>query len=138
MVTSVTLKREILQGGGGKMVQLSTFEEIFNKLYEDYKGEKVNVISKQDGVKIASFQTCIDRIDIKPLNKRQSKKWNKNGEKIGLIIIKEKCSNNNFNIPFLLGFNTMRATFLKNGVIINSLKMEFVIKKPKFKNKLLA
>ena len=120
------------------MIQLSTFEEIFNKLYEDYIGEKVSVITKQDGVNISSFQTSIDNIDIKPLNKKQSKKWTKKGEKIGLIVIQEKYSKNKFNIPFLLGFNTMKAAFLKNGVIINSLDMEFIIKKTSSKKKLLA
>lgn len=120
------------------MTQLSTFEEIFNKLHEDYQGQYVKVVTKQDGVDIASFHTYIDNIDIKPLNKRQSKKWNKKGKKVGLIVVKEKYSKNNFNIPFLLGFNTMKATFLKNGVTISSLNMEFIIKKTKAKKKLLA
>lgn len=120
------------------MKELSTFEEIFNKLYEDYQGENVNVITKQDGIDITNFQTIINNIDIKPLNKRQSKKWNQQGEKVGLIVIQEKYSKNKFNIPFLLGFNTMKATFLKNGVIINSLNMEFIIKKTKKSKKLLA
>lgn len=120
------------------MVELSTFEEIFNKIYQDYQGEKVNVITKQDGVNIANFQTCIDKIDIKPLSKRQSKKWNQKGKKVGLIIIKEKYSKNNLNIPFLLGFDTMKAIFLKNGVTISTLNMEFVIKKIKTRRKKLA
>ncbi len=120
------------------MKQLSNFEEIFNKLYEEYQGESVNVITKQDGVNITSFHTRINNIDIKPLGKKKSKKWNQEGQKVGLIVMQEKYSNNNFNIPFLLGFNTMKATFLKNGVIINSLNMEFIIKKIKKNKKLLA
>ena len=110
------------------MCQLYTFEDIFNKLCEDYQGKKVQVLTKQDGVKIASFQIFVDRIDIKPLNKTQSKKWNKRGEKVGLIRVKNK-TRNAINIPFLLGFNTMKATFLKNGAVINSMNMEFIIKK---------
>lgn len=120
------------------MLQLSTFEEIFNKLYDEYKDQKVKVTTKQEGIKISSFQTTIHKIEIKPLNKKQSKKWTNKENKVGLIIIKEKYSHNNFNIPFLLGFNTMDATFLSDGVIINSLNMEFVIKKTKAKRKLLA
>ncbi len=120
------------------MKQLSNFEEIFNKLYEDYQGKSVNVITKQDGVNITSFHTCINNIDIKPLNKKKSKKWNQQGKKVGLIVIQEKYSKNNFNIPFLLGFNTMSATFLKSGVIINTLNMEFIIKKNQKGKKLLA
>lgn len=120
------------------MLQLSTFEEIFNKLHEDYQGQRVKVITKQDGIRISSFQTTIHRIEIKPLNKIQSQKWAAGGKKVGLIIIKEKYNNNSFNIPFLLGFDTMAATFLNDGVIINSLNMEFIIKKIKSRKKLLA
>ena len=57
-------------------------------------------------------------------------------KKVGLIIIKEKYNNNCVNIPFLLGFNTMR-TFLNDGVIINSLNMDLSLKN-KIKEKLLA
>ena len=52
------------------MLQLSTFEEIFNKLYEDYQGQKVKITTKQDGIRISSFETTIHDIEIKPLNKK--------------------------------------------------------------------
>ncbi|NLJ84598.1 MAG: hypothetical protein GX336_06790 [Halanaerobiaceae bacterium] len=120
------------------MLQLSTFEEIFNKLHEDYRGQMVKITTKQDGIRISSFQTTIHEIEIKPLNKKESKKWAAKEKKVGLIIIKESHRNNCVNIPFLLGFNTMAATFLKDAVIINSLNMEFVIKKIKSNSKLLA
>ncbi|HHU91846.1 MAG TPA: hypothetical protein GXZ20_01755 [Halanaerobiaceae bacterium] len=120
------------------MLQLSTFEDIFNKLHEDYQDQRVQVITKQDGIRISSFQTTIHRIEIKPLNKKESKKWTDQGKKIGLIILKEKYSNNSFSIPFILGYNTMAATFLKDGVVINSLNMEFIIRKIKARKKLLA
>ena len=57
------------------MLQLSTFEEIFNKLHEDYRGQMVKITTKQDGIRISSFQTTIHEIEIKPLNKKESKKW---------------------------------------------------------------
>ncbi|MFI5359104.1 MAG: hypothetical protein ACHQYO_03570 [Halanaerobiales bacterium] len=120
------------------MLQLSTFEEIFNKLYEDYQGQKVKITTKQDGIRISSFETTIHDIEIKPLNKKESRKWARKEKKVGLIIIKEKYNNNCVNIPFLLGFNTMAATFLNDGVIINSLNMEFIIRKIKSRKKLLA
>ena len=119
---------QIFEGGRDKLNQLYTFEDIFNRLCEEYQGEKVQVVTKQDGVKIACFKIFIDRIDIKPLNKTQSKKWSKNGEKIGLIRVKNK-SRNTIIIPFLLGFNTMKAVFLKNGAVINTMNMEFILKK---------
>lgn len=53
------------------MLQLSTFEEIFNKLYEDYQGQKVKITTKQDGIRISSFETTIHDIEIKPLNKKR-------------------------------------------------------------------
>ena len=55
------------------MLQLSTFEDIFNKLHEDYQDQRVQVITKQDGIRISSFQTTIHRIEIKPLNKKKVK-----------------------------------------------------------------
>ncbi|MFW5971861.1 MAG: hypothetical protein ACOCRL_00075 [Bacillota bacterium] len=120
------------------MTQLSTFEEIFNKLSKEFKGKQVNIVTKQDGIKITSLKTTVDDINIKPLNKRQSKKWNKLGHKIGLIIISEKYNNNEINIPFILGFNTMKATFLKNGATIKSLDMEFLIKRVEKSRRKLA
>ena len=115
------------------MTKLSTFEDVFNKLLEDYQGNEVEVINKHDDITIAKFLTSIDKVSIKPLSKRQSKKWNKKGQKVGLIIITAKGSKNSFNIPFILGFDTMKATFLKDGVRIQSLNMEFLIKKKKEK-----
>ena len=83
------------------MLQLSTFEDIFNKLHEDYQDQRVQVITKQDGIRISSFQTTIHRIEIKPLNKKKVK-MDRSGKKIGLIILKEKYSNNSFSIPLSL------------------------------------
>lgn len=120
------------------MKKLTTFEDIFNKLVEDYQGETVEVKTRQDGVNIASFRTRINNIVIKPLNKRQSRKWSKSGAKIGLIIVQEKRNRTRFNIPFILGFNTMKAVFLKSGVTIKTLNMEFIIKKEKARKKQLA
>lgn len=121
-----------------EMKRLTTFEDVFNKLTDDYMGLKVEVETKQDNLNITNFTTTIDDIIIKPLNKMQSKKWNKEGKKIGLIVFKEKSRKVSFNIPFILGFNTINAVFLKNGVIIKSLNMEFIIKKNNRREKRLA
>ncbi|QTL99509.1 hypothetical protein GM661_16905 [Iocasia frigidifontis] len=107
------------------MDKLSTFEDIFNKLFFEYKGIRVGVRVKQDGIEIANFITHIDNIVIKPLNK----KYSKGNKRIGLIVIQEKKGENCFNIPFILDFNTMYALFCKNGVNIKSMNMEFVIKR---------
>lgn len=120
------------------MKRLTTFEDVFNILTDDYMGLKVEVETRQDNLNITNFTTTIDDIIIKPLNKMQSKKWNKEGKKIGLIVFKEKSRKVSFNIPFILGFNTMNAVFLKNGVIIKSLNMEFIIKKNNRREKRLA
>lgn len=106
------------------MDKLSTFEDIFNKLFLEYKGIKVEVRVKQDGIEIASFITNIDNIIIKPLNKKYRK-----SKKIGLIVIQEEKEKTRFNIPFILDFNTMYALFLKNAVHIKSMNMEFIIKR---------
>lgn len=105
------------------MTNLSTFEDIFNKLIVDYQGQQVQVVTKQNGIPIANFRTTIDNIKIKPLKEGQAEK------KIGLIIVNEKDNKNNFNIPFTLGFNTMEGIFIKNSVIIRTLDMEFIIKR---------
>ncbi|MFW6029812.1 MAG: hypothetical protein ACOCRO_06110 [Halanaerobiales bacterium] len=117
------------------MINLSTFEDIFNKLIDLYQGKEVELISKQDNIIISNFTLTISKITIKPLSKRQSKKWTRDGKKVGLIIIQDKNTKTYFNIPFILGFNTMKATFLKNGARIKSLKMEFLIKEVKKKSK---
>lgn len=110
------------------MITLNTFEDVFNKLVDLYQGKYVDLISKQDNITISNFSLKIDNIKIKPLSKRKSKKWNDRGQKVGLIVISSKNSRNSFNIPFILGFNTMKATFIKDGVRIISLNMEFLIK----------
>ena len=112
------------------MLQLSTFEDIFNKLHEDYQDQRVQVITKQDDIRISSFQTTIHRIEIKPLNKKESKKWTDQGKKIGLIILKE-------NIVIIASVSPLSLVIipwqplLKDGVVINSLNMEFIIRKIK-------
>lgn len=121
-----------------EMKRLTTFEDVFNKLTDDYMGQKVEVETRQDNLNITNFTTTIDDIIIKPLNKMQGKKWNKEGKKVGLIVFKEKSRKVSFNIPFILGFNTMNAVFLKNGVIIKSLNMEFIIKMNNRREKRLA
>lgn len=119
------------------MKRLTTFEDIFNLLLKDYRGFNVEVEIKQDGVQISCFRTTIDNIVIKPLEKRHQKKWVNKGRQVGLMVIKESY-NNNLNIPFILGFNTMDAVFLKNGVTISTLNLEFVIKKKSKQKKKLA
>lgn len=119
------------------MINLSTFEDIFNKLVELYQGKYVDVVSKQDNITISNFSLKIDNIKIKPLSKRKSKKWNEKGQKVGLIVISAKNLKNSFNIPFILGFDTMKATFIKDGVRIKSLDIEFLIKKSKNNNRKL-
>ncbi len=120
------------------MKRLTTFEDIFNQLLKDYRGFTVEVETRQDGVRISRFQTNIDNIVIKPLTKQCYKKWPTRGQKVGLIVIKEVFTNNNLNIPFLLGYNTMNAVFLKNGVTIKTLNLEFAIKKVSKQRKQLA
>jgi hypothetical protein len=120
------------------MIRLNTFEDIFNKLMIEYRGKKVEINTRQDGVNIASFITTIDNIQIQPLNKTQKD----NRKKVGLIKIqnrKKTQKKTSINIPFILGFNTMNAVFLKNGVTIKTMNMEFIIKKiPSKWNKQLA
>ncbi|MFP4661093.1 MAG: hypothetical protein ACLFPF_02790 [Halanaerobiales bacterium] len=111
------------------MRELTTFEDVFNRLYKDYRGKYVNITTSQEGITLTNFHTSIDNIEIKPLNKSQSKKWHKSGNQVGLIIVQDKHSKNNINIPFLLGFNTMKAAFLKDGVVIKTMGIEFIIKK---------
>jgi len=120
------------------MKRLTTFEDIFNQLLKDYRGFTVEVETRQDGVRISCFQTTIDNIVIKPLDKQYHKKWHTRGQKVGLITIKERFNNNNLNIPFILGFNTMNAVFLTNGVTIKTLNLEFTIKKLSKQRKQLA
>ena len=122
------------------MKKLTTFEEIFNKLIEEYSGHIVSIKAKQDGVNITDTKTKIKKVKIKPLNKRQSKKWHKENKKVGLIIIRGKnfLRTTTINIPFLLGFNTMKAVFLKDGVTIKTYNMEYTIKKISNKRRLLA
>ncbi len=117
------------------MKKLKNFEDIFNKLIEEYKGTKVEITAKQDGVIISTYNTIIKDIRIKPLNKIKSKKWDKSEHKIGLIIIKEKKFNKT-NIPFMLDFNTMEAIFLKKGVSIKTFNLEFNIVKISSRQKL--
>ena len=111
------------------MKRLSTFEDIFNKLLQDYRGVETVVEIRQDQIKITNFITTIDRISIKPLSKKQSQKWTKGCEKIGLMIIQQRNQKNTVHIPFILGFNTMNAVFMKKGVIIKTLNMEFIFKR---------
>lgn len=120
------------------MERLTTFEDIFNKLLEEYRGVEVEVVTKQDGLIISCFTTTLNNILIKPLNKKQSKKWSQQGEKIGLLVIEAKKNKNTFNIPFILGYNTMNAVFLSNGATIQTLELEFVIKKISGRIKQLA
>ncbi|ACL70946.1 hypothetical protein [Halothermothrix orenii] len=111
------------------MKRLTTFEDIFNKLIKEYKGKRVEIQTSQNGVPIASLTTRIEDIVIKPVNRKKIKKWNSDGRKIGLMVIQEKNKQNRISIPFKLGYNTMEAIFLKNGVTIKSLDMKFIIKR---------
>ena len=122
------------------MKKLTTFEDIFNKLIKDYSDHMVEIKARQDGVSITDTKTRIKDIKIKPLNKRKSKKWHKKGKKVGLIIIKGRnfFKTTTVKIPFLLGYNTMKAVFLKKGATIKTYDMEFTIKKISDKKKLLA
>lgn len=122
------------------MKKLTTFEDVFNKLIKDYCGHMVEIKAIQDGVNITDTKTRIKDIKIKPLSKRQSKKWHKKGKKVGLIIIKGRnfFKTTTVSIPFLLGYNTMKAVFLKKGATIKTYDMEFTVKKISDKKKLLA
>ena len=122
---SLYLREEII------IIQLSTFEDIYNKLIKDYCGKSVEINTKQNGLTITTFETHIDKIIIRPFNKKSSKKWSDN-KKVGLIIIQKRKKNklsSTIKIPFILGFDTMTTTFLKQGVNIKTLDMEFNIKK---------
>lgn len=105
------------------MTTLSTFEDIFNKLIVEYQNQQVTVLTKQNGIPIANFQTTIENIIIQPLEENSS------GNKIGLMVVNEKNNKNNFNIPFTLGFNTMEGIFIKDGAIIKTLDIEIIIRK---------
>ena len=117
------------------MKKLSTFEDIFNKLLQDYQGRTVEVETRQNGVRLSSFITTIDEIKIKALDKKNCKKWSVDNKHIGLLLIEEGFKNSKFSIPFILGFNTMQAIFLENGATISSLNLEYIIKKRDRKQK---
>ena len=122
------------------MKKLTTFEDVFNKLIKDYCGHMVEIKAIQDGVNITDTKTRIKDIKIKPLSKKKKKKWHKKGKKVGLIIIKGRnfFKTTTVSIPFLLGYNTMKAVFLKKGATIKTYDMEFTVKKISDKKKLLA
>lgn len=114
------------------MKTLTTFEDIFNRLIKEYGGKKVLITTGQQGLNLANFQASIDKIIIKPLNKKQSQKWTNSKQKVGLIILQEKRNNNYtsvLKIPFILGFYTMKAVFSKKGVTIKTMDLDFNIKK---------
>lgn len=113
------------------MVEYRTFEEIFNKLIKNFQGEQVEVNLSQQGINLANFMFKIEEIKIKPLpDRKQKRKWSPDDNKIGVIIIREnKNSQKNVKIPFLLGYNTMQAVFSNKGVTINSLNINYIIKK---------
>lgn len=115
------------------MQRLTTFEDIFNKLVKDFEGHAVQVESKQNGITITSLSTIIDSIYIQPVKKSLKKT-----KKMGVLVIQEKSKKNRIKIPFILGFHTMEAVFLKKGVIIKSLNREFTIKKQSSWQKRLA
>lgn len=108
------------------MKKLSTFEDIFNKLYREYKDKDVEVKTMHNELIIANFVTTINDITIIPIEKNINRDPQQNH--MGLIKI-ENISHNNFSIPFVLGFNTMEALFFKNGVTIKSNNIKFIIKK---------
>ncbi|MFW6266283.1 MAG: hypothetical protein ACOC21_01830 [Halanaerobiales bacterium] len=122
------------------MKKLSNFEDIFNKIIKEFQGKEVEISSRQDGVNITTMTSTIVSVRIKPLSKRKSKKWNKKGQKVGLIIIsgRKKWRKTKINIPFLLGYNTMEAVFLKKGATIKTFDMEFTIKKKAAQKRQLA
>lgn len=124
------------------MTSMTNFEDIFNKLITRFKGLTINVSLKQNGLRMASFSFSPDSIKIKPLNKRNDNfgkqtvhndKLTKN-KKIGLIIFYEKQQEKlqkKLQIPFILGFNTMEATFSSKGATINSLGINIIIQNTK-------
>jgi len=123
------------------MIELTTFEDIFNKLISDYLGTTVEIKNKNKGLSITTLITTIDRIYIKPLENNTNKKWRKNNKKTGVIVIDRKINaqyQTIANIPFLLGINTMKAVFFKSGVIIKTFDIEFTIKKLVANQKRLA
>ncbi len=123
------------------MIELTTFEDIFNKLINDYLGTTVEIRNKNKGLNITTLITAIDRIYIKPLKNSTNNYWRKNNKKTGVIVIAQKNDDQYqafVNIPFLLGINTMQAVFFKSGVIIKTFDMEFSIKKLVAKQKRLA
>ncbi len=113
------------------MKKLTTFEDIFNKLANEYIESEVEIESRQKGVEITKLKTKINKIEIIPLNKKKSKKWCKTGKKVGLIKIsgKKRIKSATINIPFLLGFDTMEAYFSNKGVHIKTYNMQFIIRK---------
>ncbi len=123
------------------MQKLTTFEDIFNKLIDDYLKDTVKIENKKNGLIITSLITNIDKIYIKPLPDNKEKKWTKDNKKTGSIVIASK-NNNKYhtivNIPFLLGLNTMNAIFMKEGANIKTFAMEFSIKKLSSNQKQLA
>ncbi|MFW6238359.1 MAG: hypothetical protein ACOC5A_03910 [Halanaerobiales bacterium] len=117
------------------MEKITTFEDVFNKIIDSFKGQRVEIHTRQEGISLARLSTRVDRITINPAEDFSEKK------KIGLISLQRKV-NNHFetavNIPFILGFDTMQAYFTNQGSLIKTLNLEFKIRKTAERKKRLA
>ena len=114
------------------MTKLTTFENVFNELINNFLGKKVVIFVKQQGLELASYALKIHKIKIEPHNNSYQNNGT-NNKQLGLIVIQEKSNHNQIKIPFLLGFNTMQAVFDTKGASIKTLNFTFCIKEQKTK-----
>lgn len=117
------------------MEKITTFEDVFNRMIETFKGTQVEVLTRREGISLSRLSTRVDRVTINPVE------CTANGKKIGVISIQKKI-NNHFetaaNIPFILGFDTMQAYFTEKGSLIKTLDLEFKIRNTAEKKRRLA
>lgn len=117
------------------MRRSKTFDEVFDQLYDLYKGKWIQVQVKKEGLLLSDFAIHVEDLEIRPLeNQRLLKKMGlSRKDKLGAMVFKgnhkpgEKAVES-LNIPFKLGFDTVDAYFIKNNVAITSCGFEFKIK----------
>ncbi|MEC9488452.1 MAG: hypothetical protein UMV23_03095 [Halanaerobium sp.] len=109
------------------MRKLSTFEDVFNRIHQEYLGQWVEIEVRINKVKLSHLAARLTRCQIKQL-----KEGILSGSKKGVIILKGRIGRREVElvqIPFELGINTMTAYFIKSGAAISSLGFDFKIRK---------
>lgn len=109
------------------MRKLTTFEDVFNKIYQEYVGSWVEIEVRKDNVRLSCFATPITGCQIRQIKGRMFSRTRE-----GVIILKGRMGSREtelVQIPFELGINTMTAYFIKSGAAISSMGLDFKIRK---------